>query len=537
MNPLKKTIISFLVTSIFLNWTAINNNSSYFTYATSSSVQGEESLFKPFPELSDAIYPPLPEEDYRIESETQEETNDTTNNAESSSSSIEVPLPPPTPSKTNIKVLETFGEILLAYEDSILNAPQNKNIIIDAIVDSSKIGNDIFYNMAQRPDLTLTVLGDGYEWFIDAFEIKKDKEALDLMNFYIDFNVKTTSEIEPLVLPIIDKPDLVSFISFDYKGTLPGKSIVKINLGSELANKNFILYEYDKKFDVLSAVAEDLSTDSNGILTLSLSKFDDYMIAQESIIQLPRLVPYLKDDTQLADDSSIPTDAPIEEPKGPSLLETISNKLKTMNIFVLATIVAIIILFFIILIVIIMKKNKKKNANKIKKIKLPKLTKHEKAALKIEKKLAAKAKTQANKQKAQQNKTEKIQKQKENKEKKIEKIKKAKETKEKAKSDKIILSPEDKIRAKAESKIKAIEDKKNKQNKAQQDKKKKEEQSEKDKLKKIEKEIQMEIKKAQAKQKELEEQKAKFLSMKAEEFIEDEAIDLDELLEESPPQE
>lgn len=531
MNPLKKIALSFLATSIFLNWTTINKSPTLITYATSSSIQAQEELFEPFPELPDAIYPPLPEKDYKLESEVQEKPTEETN-TDVSSSSIEIPLPPPIPSKTNIKVLETFGEILLAYEDSILNAPQNKNIVIDTVVDSSKIGNDIFYNMAQRPDLTLTVLGDGYEWFIEGSEILKDKDKLDLMNFYIDFNVKRTSEMEPLILPIVDKPDLVSFISFDYKGVLPGESIVKINLGSELANKNFILYEYNKQFDVISPLIEDLSTDGNGILEIKLSTFDDYIISQEPIIQLPRLIPYLKDDTLPEEESSTQTDAPVqEETKGPSLIDTILNKIKTMNVFVLSGIVGAILLLFFILIIIIIKKNKKKNANKPKN---PKLNKSEKVALKTAKKLEVKEKIQAKKQKKQENKAEKIQKQTENKAKKIEKAKESKE--EKAKVNKAILSPEEKIRMAAENKIKAIEEKKQKQKKAQEDKTKKQEQAEKNKIKKIEKSIQEEIKKAQEKQKQLENQKAKLLSAKEEKVIEDDLEDLS-LLEESPPQE
>lgn len=540
MNPLKKIALSFLVTSIFLNWTTINKSPTLITYATSSSIQAQEELFEPFPELPDAIYPPLPEKDYKLESEAQEKPAEETS-TDVSSSSIETPLPPPIPSKTNIKVLETFGEILLAYEDSILNAPRNKNIVIDAVADSSKIGNDIFYNMAQRPDLTLTVLGDGYEWFIEGAEILKNKDKLDLMNFYIDFNVKRTSEIEPLILPIVDKPDLVSFISFDYKGVLPGESIVKINLGSDLANKNFILYEYNKQFDVISPLIEDLSTDANGILEIKLSTFDDYIISQEPIIQLPRLIPYLKDDTLPVEDSSTQTDAPVqEEVKGPSLVDTILNKIKTMNVFVLAGIVGAILLLLLILIVIIMKKNKKKNANKPKKPKKPKLNKSEKAALKAAKKLEVKEKIQAKKQKKQESKAEKIQKQTENKAKKIEKAKELKESKESkkenAKVNKAMLSPEEKIRMAAENKIKAIEEKKQKQKKAQEDKTKKQEQAEKNKIKKIEKSIQEEIKKTQEKQKQLEDQKAKLLSEKEEKVIEDDLVDLP-LSEESPVQE
>ncbi len=89
-------------------------------------------------------------------------------------------------------------------------------------------------------------------------------------------------KLDDTVKKIIDKRNLVSYVSYNYSGELPGEAEININVGVEWSGKTLYYYYFDVKKQVLKLVQEAI-VNPEGIMTVHQNHCSDYVILSEKI--------------------------------------------------------------------------------------------------------------------------------------------------------------------------------------------------------------------------------------------------------------
>lgn len=140
--------------------------------------------------------------------------------------------------------------------DKILNENANRNVIFKSNVDIT-----IKFAKGTMKEITGKVSYDM------SSEMTRDFDKLD-----------------DTVKKIIDKKNLVSYVSYHYSGELPGEAEIRIHVGVEWSGRTLYYYYFDVKRQVLQLVQEAI-VDPEGIMTVHQSHCSDYVILSEKITE------------------------------------------------------------------------------------------------------------------------------------------------------------------------------------------------------------------------------------------------------------
>ena len=136
-------------------------------------------------------------------------------------------------------------------------------------IDSKKpyIEKDVFDLLAKNSDKAITLIGDGYSWTF---------KGSDITNASIlsgDMDTRGTSTVSE---------DGLIKIHFGYKGILPGKAKVQLNVDSKYNNSVMYLYVYNDKLNKLELFSQNLQVKDNSVI-FEVVEGADYILSQNEI--------------------------------------------------------------------------------------------------------------------------------------------------------------------------------------------------------------------------------------------------------------
>lgn len=156
---------------------------------------------------------------------------------------------------------------------AILNSVK-PNITIDAS-STSVIDKRLFEALGGKAGKTLTIVGKNNSWIFNGNNILTN----GLIN--LDVTINSFSQYADMINSLVGGRDVID-LAFAYKGQLPGKALIKVDVDSKYNDKKLYMYSYNIENNRLTLISNDVIV-KDGKAQLEVSKGADYILSEASV--------------------------------------------------------------------------------------------------------------------------------------------------------------------------------------------------------------------------------------------------------------
>ncbi len=211
--------------------------------------------------------------------------------------------PAPTKAPATANDLVSTVEIEDKFEDTT-----DDTVVID-ITDKELVSSKLFEILAENPDKTVVLEGDGFRWEFAASDIT-EVNAIPSTTF--NPTISLTSPNADEVEAAAGTENIIN-VYFSYHGDLPGKATVTVNVGPQHAGKTMYLYYYNATTGEIEYIRM-VEIAANGNATFDILHCSDYFLSPTKLhsddeaadnTQDVEIAPPATDDTQAPAKSSM----------------------------------------------------------------------------------------------------------------------------------------------------------------------------------------------------------------------------------------
>ena len=155
----------------------------------------------------------------------------------------------------------------------------SENPIVVMIDEYPRVSADVFEKLKQYPDKTIIFQGNDYSLTFNAKDLNKVIPKTEIYDFRMYFSTLQEEEIWDIMYESSKNDDLIDdylTVYFPYHGSLPGRAVLRLGLGSKYANQRLYWHYYNMERDRIDYYGY-LNSNSRGNVAVYIDHFSTYI--------------------------------------------------------------------------------------------------------------------------------------------------------------------------------------------------------------------------------------------------------------------